>query len=230
MRTAITYGLAALLTLLAFHASGQAGTAMRAADYSWVPIADPDDVEVPPPPGDRWLVDDEGGEYTLFRWEKHPAYYRLDDDARFATLRHGIRFAVEHQDDRYLYLRWYRTDTIAATLAADRAAAADRQYKPQYRDTMAVVDRLRLEPWDEGLPKEGQWRNGFAMADFDGDGHLDLAHGPPRKGPIGEPVIFLGDGSGRWRHWAQARYPLSPTTTGTSRPATSTATVTWTSC
>jgi hypothetical protein len=46
-----------------------------------------------------------------------------------------------------------------------------------------------------GLPRSGQWRNGFDLADIDGDGILDLVHGPVRKGGR-LPAVFLGDGSG----------------------------------
>lgn len=60
--------------------------------------------------------------------------------------------------------------------------------------------------FDEGLPRSGQWRDGFAIADADGDGHADLVHGPARKGRR-QPVVFLGDGHGRWRAWDAARFP-----------------------
>ena len=66
--------------------------------------------------------------------------------------------------------------------------------------------------FDDGLPKDGQWRNGFEIADMDRDGHVDIGHGPPRKGPAA-PVIFLGDGLGRWAPWA-ASYPDLPYTYG----------------
>src|SRR4029453_9919415 len=64
-----------------------------------------------------------------------------------------------------------------------------------------VSNRWRLEEFGRGLPQRGQWREGFAVVDFDGDGNLDIVHGPPRKGsPV--PVVFLGDGHGNWRQQA----------------------------
>jgi FG-GAP-like repeat/FG-GAP repeat len=65
---------------------------------------------------------------------------------------------------------------------------------------------LRFVGFDAGLPTSGQWREGFRIADMDGDGHLDIVHGPARKQP-GPPVIFLGDGKGSWRRWTDARFP-----------------------
>jgi hypothetical protein len=182
-------------------------------DYSWVPVVEPDQAAVPDPPEGRWLVDEGGAEYTLFRWRKHAGYYTFEDASRrHVTLRHGVRFRVEHEDADYLYLRWYNTAPIRARLesAAAAAAAEAAKIRASYRAVIPEADAFRLAPWDEGLPRAGQWRNGFALADFDGDGNLDLAHGPPRKGGSAAPVVFLGDGGGRWRRWEAARFPPLP--------------------
>jgi hypothetical protein len=58
-----------------------------------------------------------------------------------------------------------------------------------------------LEEIAAGLPRSGQWRSAFDLADLDSDGRLDLVHGPPRKGG-GGPRVFLGGAEG-WRPWAE---------------------------
>jgi FG-GAP-like repeat len=45
---------------------------------------------------------------------------------------------------------------------------------------------------------------------INGDGHLDVVFGPPRKSGRRMPTIFLGDGAGRWRPWAAASFPPLP--------------------
>jgi FG-GAP-like repeat len=64
---------------------------------------------------------------------------------------------------------------------------------------------LGMTPWffrgfDDGLPRTGQWRHGFAVADMNGDSLPDLAFSSPRKQP-GPPVIYLNQGGGRWAKW-----------------------------
>ena len=60
-----------------------------------------------------------------------------------------------------------------------------------------------------GLPQQGQWRNGFDLADVDGDGAIDLVHGPPRKGNR-RPAIFRGDGQGGFARWKEVLLPELP--------------------
>ena len=69
--------------------------------------------------------------------------------------------------------------------------------------------RFRADPVESGLPVRGQWRDGFDVADMNGDGFLDVVHGPPRKGNF-TPAIFLGDGRGHFSLWKTAHYPPRP--------------------
>src|SRR5688500_9837780 len=68
----------------------------------------------------------------------------------------------------------------------------------------AEGDRLRLVR-SARLAARGQWRQGFELADLNGDGHLDVVHGPARKSD-GQPKVFLGDGAGGWRLWRAGRF------------------------
>jgi hypothetical protein len=65
---------------------------------------------------------------------------------------------------------------------------------------------LTFRPMDVGLPKQGMWRHGFAVADMNRDDRPDLVLTSPRKNP-GPPVIFLNEGNGRWRRWGEAVFP-----------------------
>lgn len=70
-------------------------------------------------------------------------------------------------------------------------------------------ERFAFDSIDTGLPTAGQWRDGFALADMDGDGSVDVLHGPARKGRS-LPVIFRGDGAGRFAPWREAHFPPLP--------------------
>lgn len=91
-------------------------------------------------------------------------------------------------------------------------AVAERQHDAQSACApvkLAASARFAADVLDTGLPTNGQWRDGFDLADLDGDGKLDLLHGPPRKGR-GQPLIFRGDGSGHFSLWEKAHFPPLP--------------------
>ena len=70
------------------------------------------------------------------------------------------------------------------------------------------TERLRFTDRSQGLPSEGLWQMGFALADFNGDGRLDLVLPPARKGAA-HPWIFLQT-EDRWVEWTDARWPDEP--------------------
>jgi hypothetical protein len=87
-----------------------------------------------------------------------------------------------------------------AALAANFAGQVDTGLQPA---------PLTFVPFGRGLPASGQWREGFRIADMNGDGHPDIVHGAQRK-MAGGPVIFLGDGKGSWSGWKAANFPALP--------------------
>jgi len=74
------------------------------------------------------------------------------------------------------------------------------------RTTPVPVNRWHIRDISNGLPRQGQWRQGFDVADLDGDGDLDLVHGPARKGN-GGMLMLLNDGHGAFTLWRDARLP-----------------------
>ena len=62
---------------------------------------------------------------------------------------------------------------------------------------VSTVDRLRSGRSTPVCRRTGLWRNGFDLADLDGDGEIDFVHGPPRRSGD-QPRVFRGDGHGSW--------------------------------
>jgi hypothetical protein len=76
--------------------------------------------------------------------------------------------------------------------------------------TRETADRIALSAWGSGLPRTGQWRNGFDVVDFDGDGELDIVHGPARKSRDRRPQIWSGDGEGHFTAQTRFKFPSLP--------------------
>jgi hypothetical protein len=150
-------------------------------------------------PSEEVKVDGSGQRYVVRSLEKRYARRAPGDKLQTAW---GIALDLEGEDAEHWHYRFY--------LPAEGAPAAPQPAPPAPSEPERIATpesaTLRFEPFGEGLPRAGQWRDGFDLADIDGDGHLDLVHGPPRKGTRA-PQIFLGDGRGGWRRWREARFP-----------------------
>jgi len=161
----------------------------------------------PAEPEREWLVDEQGRRYYVETIEKDriKVWRHLGDNR--VRIPWGLILEVVNEDDDYFYYKWYDVEGIEPLkmhqppTEEELAAVAER-----YRVELGESDRLSLVPADDGLPAYGQWRNGFVLADMNGDGHLDIVHGPPRKSP-GPPRIFLGDSKGSWKPWQEATFP-----------------------
>jgi VCBS repeat protein len=163
------------------------------------------------PPDGKWLVDDEGRQYFATEIPRLEGEYQwVGDEHKQVRFTYGIQFDVLSYDDQKIVVKVYRPLAPGPSPGnPSLAPAAEEKIVASYQSELRAVDRLTFRPFDNGLPREGQWRHGFALADIDGDGHLDLVHGPPRKGGS-KPVIFLGDGRGNWQRWSAAKFPAVP--------------------
>jgi hypothetical protein len=177
------------------------------------PAAEPNDpmfdLESRSPPDGKWLKTDEGREYFVTRLKKVPGTYQRLPNRKNVAYKKIYRWEYDREDDEYFYVRVYRGAGSEPSFdpdAAKKAEAEKLRVEESYRVELAHVDRLSFSSYDTGLPREGQWRQGFDVADMNGDGHLDIVHGSPRK-QIFTPVIFLGDGAGGWRYWSDVTWP-----------------------
>lgn len=163
----------------------------------------------PQPPDGKWLTDKEGHQYYLEKLEKASTRFLRLADNMVRTV-WGITIEVAKEDEKYLYYKVYRSEgTIPSQLPPEPSPEEVRKLEASYAADTAESHRLTFVPFSKGLPDTGQWRNGFDIADMNGDGHLDIVHGPARKS-LTNPFIFLGDGKGNWRRWTEARYPHLP--------------------
>lgn len=172
------YTAALLLVLSAGLTFLDAGEAFALTESAAVPGA---------PPAPPWRI------------ERHPKiegqYLRIGADrVQIGPYRMA---EIDHEDDDAFYLRIHEPVVVAPEAPA---------LAPPPQVQLASSRLFDLSTMDRGLPREGQWRNDLAVADVNGDGEIDIASTPPRKS-MGRPVVFLGDGHGRWRKWTELQTP-----------------------
>jgi hypothetical protein len=159
-----------------------------------------------PEPEFEWLEGDDGVQYRVEPIEKLPGKYQFISDDRVIVF--GVPVDIVGHDDQWFYVKVYKIDTTIRRPKArieptpEELAEVAATYVPE----AGSADRLRFLPFDAGLPRSGQWRNGFEIADLNADGHPDIVHAPGRKA-FGGLVVFLGDGRGNWQPWADLLTP-----------------------
>lgn len=137
----------------------------------------------------------DGRRYRVERLDKKQGGYAWVGETTIRYYPHGI-YEVARHDDRYFYVKQYLPAVTQPVLADS----------PPERIVLPVSTHFQWSSFDNGLPRRGQWRDNFAVADVNGDGFPDLIFTPARK-TLGYPAIFLGNGRGEWRRWAEANFP-----------------------
>jgi len=152
------------------------------------------------PPDGNWLIDAEGRSYFVRLRPKKLPYTRIGESS--IRIVYGGDYDLAGEDEENFWLKIYRPDEEAPAVKrrvsvpptpAELAASAATFQAP-----LADSDRLHFRSFDSGLPTSGLWRNGFDLADVDGDGQIDFVHAPPRRSGD-QPKAFVGDGKGTWR-------------------------------
>ncbi|MGN6517850.1 MAG: FG-GAP repeat domain-containing protein [Dokdonella sp.] len=145
------------------------------------------------------LHEPDGRAYRVERIAKAGAKYERID-AHTVRYFPFARYELAGEDADWFYVKQY----VAG--AQKRAAMALPVLK---QIGLPSSRRFALRDAGRGLPHAGQWRDDFALADVDGDGHVDIAFAPARK-TLAKPVILRGDGHGTWTRWDDARFPSLP--------------------
>lgn len=118
-----------------------------------------------------------------------------------------VRMAPPEDPASPYHKAWLYHSLQEARLLAQEQLLAQRYFVADKPPVIPpFTDRLRFELWSKGLPQGGEWQLSGDVADFNGDGRLDLVLPPPRGGKA-TPTIYLNLGNGEWRAWGEQRYP-----------------------
>jgi hypothetical protein len=168
----------------------------------------------------EWLTDAEGRQYRLEAIPKAQATKVSDTKVRTIF---GIPADLAREDEKFYYIKLYKTAPapITKTPAPEPArgskpsSSKPSSSKPSpgtgttgttgktgsakgdaaAAETLPSVSaRLRWTSMGTGLPTRGQWREGLALADMNGDGRLDIAASGARK-TLRPPTIFVAEGA-----------------------------------
>ena len=144
------------------------------------------------------LHEADGRAYRVERVPKAGARYEWVD-AHTVRYFPFARYQVAGEDADYLYVKQY--------VAVEQKPAERAPPSPDKVD-IAQTQYFSLRDIGSGLPRTGQWRGDFALADMDGDGRLDIVLAPARKS-LSKPVILRRDGDA-WGRRGDSAFPALP--------------------
>lgn len=174
-------------------------------------LATQEDPGINPDPEKIWVR--YGKKYKIRKYEREFAKYFPDrPNVVRPVAMVNLIFEIYQQNEKYVWV-WMEEMPERRSRAERKVAAETKEvsketieYLNLIRDEFSPLDpppspvRVRFEESSDGLPDTGSWRNGGAVADMNGDGHLDIVL-PPQRAGNGIPAIFLGDGKGGWTQW-----------------------------
>lgn len=166
-----------------------------------------------------------GKKFKISKHEKRWAKYGAE--AGWVRPVGNFNFLAEiyQENDKYVWVWLEEIDPAEIPTKEELARMAEEAKYPEMdaeaikyyqilRDEFMPIDppkadlKVRFEESSEGLPTGGSFRNSLAVADVNEDGHVDLIL-PPQRGAAPAPAIYLGDGKGKWKQWAEFRFPRS---------------------
>ena len=165
-----------------------------------------------------------GKSFHIGKYERRLAAYDREPGTVRPIAMINIAYEIYQQNEKYVWVWVGDPVQQDAETAAAEAMAQVRRASPWQEAHINFFKRIRPQFFDltpppanktvqfaessEGLPVSGSWRNSLAVADMNNDGFVDLV-APPERGGRGTtvPSIFLGDGKGHWRFWAEVQWP-----------------------
>lgn len=154
-----------------------------------------------------------GRKFTIHKVEKRWSKYFPDRPGIIRPMMNmNIEAEIYQENDKYVWfwIEEFDVEEVREERAAEARAAIPQElidYAKFIRPEFTPLDPpksdviVKFEEASNGLPTDGTWRNSLAVADMNGDGHMDIVL-PPQRG-TGNPdaYIYLGDGKGNWRQW-----------------------------
>lgn len=162
-------------------------------------------VATPSGAAEEWLVDSAGRQYKEEKLDKSVPHQRIDKDHLRTVW--GVISDLAREDEHAYYVKVYRVEGATGPMVPKGPTEEEKKAAAAtYVFDLKTSKTLEFQPFDTGLPRTGEWRHGFVLADMNGDGKLDIVHGPPRHRPL-PPHIYLGDGHGKWHRWEEVTFP-----------------------